>query len=122
MIRFFFPHVAGLFIYILLKVLQKQGRLKRFDKYLWSPFVLGFGFVTPLLSLVLNYSSIHIYGPKSVILSALIYSQGLWIALLCQLLAVFYKRNFFLNLSYLFAWISIISPLIMLLLLSFSID
>lgn len=125
MIDYFLPHVAGLLTYVFLKILQKQGRLKRFDKYLWSPFVVGFALVDLCLMTGLNYSRINPNGfgsGWSNIRTILIYSQGLWLALLCYSLAVFYRKRFFLNLSYLFTLISILLPLVILFFLSLSID
>ncbi len=119
-ISYISPYIAGIITYIILKFLQKKGKLKRFDQYLWSPFVISFAWVC-LFLIVIRFFYYQIYSPvfvsvdrwdKSVIIVfIMIFSQLLWIAFIFQFLAIIYRSSALLTAAQFFSWVGILSPL-----------
>ncbi len=112
----FLPYIAGSIACIILRYLKKKGWLKRFDKYLWSPFVVSFSVVC--LSLILiKYGNkdvlFSVNGLLSFVLTFLMFSQFLWFSLIFQVLAIKYNKEYFLTIARIVVWIAIITALLL---------
>lgn len=123
-IDFYLPHIVSIIVYVILKVLQKQDQLKKFDKYLWSPLVVAFAMFDLLLMTVLHYDEIPkmMLPPLNMISFGFIgvwilmttfilafTAQILWIPLICQMLAICYKNKFLLKLSIILTCVGVLT-------------
>lgn len=116
----FLPYIAGLISWIILLVFKKGGKLKRFDGYLWSPFVVSFSVVC-LGWIMLQYSvfdkSVNLFvamfmHPKIFIVSVLFFSQLLWVSLIFQILSIKYSKKEFLIVAKIFVVIAILPSIL----------
>ena len=112
----YIPYLAGLISYVILFTLKKAGKLKRFDKYLWSPFVVAFAGVclgvimvqySPLFRGVASEFIYMFTGIHSFVTGIIVFSQLLWISLIFQILAIKYNKKSFLTTAIVFVWLSL---------------
>ena len=113
----YIPYLAGLISYVILFTLKKAGKLKRFDKYLWSPFVVAFagvclGVIMVQYSPLLEKSTITslvgmLRSMDSFVTGIIVFSQLLWISLIFQILAIKYNKKSFLTTAIVFVWLSL---------------
>lgn len=105
------PYISGIVTYVILKILQRQGKLRRFDKYLWSPFVFSFAGVSLILITIFNLQY-HNFSSVTSLLEFIMFisfhSQLLWVSAMFQFFAIFYKKQILLKISQAFIWISIL--------------
>jgi hypothetical protein len=117
----FLPYIAGLISWIILLVFKKGGKLKRFDGYLWSPFVVSFSVVC-LGWIILQYSVFNgghtglkdMFTKNIVSFSLLfvVFSQLLWVSLTLQIFVIKYNRNGFLIMAKVFVWLGIVPAIL----------
>ena len=105
-------YVFGIITYIILLALKKMGKLKKYDKYLWSPLVVSFAGVclfvaTCILIYEQDFMMDSILRLLVIIMLffILIPVQILWISLFFQILALRYNKKIFLNIAIAFVWI-----------------
>ena len=119
-ISYISPYIAGIITYIILKVLQKKEKLKKFDRFVWSPFVVAFAGVCLFLIMICFFYyhkyvqvfvSVDSWDRSIIIVFIMIFSQFLWIAFIFQFLAIIYRSSAFLMVAQFFSWAGILSPL-----------
>ena len=119
----YYPYIAGLVTYLILLFLKKSGRLKQFDKYMWSPFVVGFSVVCVLWITIDSIwdSGFDIFEAMLenifvFFLLSIILSQILWFSIALQIMAIYSKNEtrakIYLRIAQVFTGIGVVIPVI----------